>query len=845
MDFLLNTDGLTNSKDDVAKDIFDCVKSQDWDTLTTVLTNYDEKTSGYDINTRDSSNVWLLEYLILFNRADLVQLLLDKNIRLDITDEHGRSILYNVIKFSYTDILYMILEKDKLSIGKSILEIKDESGNIPLFYAIRFFNIESIQIILQYTTFYYTKNSDGDNCIHLAIKSQNLKIFQIITSQFKDIVSKNNVGESYLHLAIKFKCYDMIEHFIKISHSQQALFDDLLNSTEYKYNFTIIHYICISLDLRVLEILQTHDLLEKINGDIQDNSGNTFYHYFINNIVSMQKIDAETAIKLLKISTLLNKINFNINLFNIDGNTPTHIFFSNINIFSQHNLSEMINHIVTNSDINVQNFQGASVFYYMVKNNYWKQIFNILIHKKIDIFIIASDNSTIFDFILKSDYDIFIDMIVKSYLFQLSKSQSTSKWLDYWDNRCKKVLKSNELNDTEKELLSTLNVKFDDNSNINLCETIIRTKISRSIDTFLESKNIFKIQQTSFPIQRYFTQLIAQYPNIQISTFTGSTLDVFIGLIFLCKKFNTIKTSIDLIPDKTHTIECVTTQLNGVGLGTTIDVNKKILERGNKGIARSLYREDINMNQTNTSTEVKKKPKRETGLNINLNTIKICEITKFEILWINKRLILPSTEKNTLCNYIKNLKNVDWFLIPIGIEVNSNSHANYLIISLKNKEIERFEPHGSHPPLGLNYDAELLDGILENLFLDLDFTYYKPSDYLPKIGFQRIEIKELKNDYIGDPNGFCAVWCIWWADMRISNPNIPREKLLKIILRELINTKYSLRKMIRDYSSYITDLRDSVLIKANTNINEWINDSITDENMELLEFSIYDTIKHL
>jgi hypothetical protein len=47
-----------------------------------------------------------------------------------------------------------------------------------------------------------------------------------------------------------------------------------------------------------------------------------------------------------------------------------------------------------------------------------------------------------------------------------------------------------------------------------------------------------------------------------------------------------------------------------------------------------------------------------------------------------------------------------------------------------------------------------------------------------------MEIKEKKNDYIGDPNGFCALWCIWWADIRISNPNIPREKLVKILMKD-------------------------------------------------------------
>ena len=105
------------------------------------------------------------------------------------------------------------------------------------------------------------------------------------------------------------------------------------------------------------------------------------------------------------------------------------------------------------------------------------------------------------------------------------------------------------------------------------------------------------------------------------------------------------------------------------------------------------------------------------------------------------------------------------------------------------------------------------------------------------------EINENKSDYIGDPNGFCSVWCIWWVDMRISNPDIPREKLSKYLFKELINNKISYRKLIRDYSWYITTIRDNLFLKANTNINEWINDIISDENIITLNNVIKDAIK--
>ena len=498
---------------------------------------------------------------------------------------------------------------------------------------------------------------------------------------------------------------------------------------------------------------------------------------------------------------LFKHINFNINLYNIDGNTPAHIFFSNINFFANNKLNILVNWISEKSDMNIQNFDGESVFYLIVKNNYWKQIYNLLITKKIDIFIIGSNTSTIFDYIENKDYKEFVKMITSSYLYLLSKSSTSEKWLEYWDNRCKKIVKYGELNETELELIKNIGIKkIPDNNNI--CYEIIFNKIDNSIQHFIENKNIF--DSTSFPVSNKFKKLISNYPSVSISTFSGSTIDVLSGLVFLSKKHNKIKknylmTSIKIIENKNNIISCE-------------------------------YLSD----------------------NSNLNPNKLCEIKNFEILWINKNIHFPSDGNNDLKNILKFLyKNKSdgyrWFVVPIGIELGSYSHANYLIFDMETMEVERFEPHGSKSPIGLNYDPTHLDSIIIN-YIDetgIKFEYFKPLDYLPNIGFQIKEINELKSDYIGDPNGFCALWCIWWADLRLSNPEISRKKLVKYINRELINSKYSYRKLMRDYSYYIIEIRDKLFLKANTNINEWINDIIPDKNIDLLNTSIIEQINDL
>lgn len=815
----INFDKLINNNNETIVKIFEFIKQRDWNNLIKLI-----KKTSIDLNIKDNSGTWLLEYAIIFNQIELVDVLLEKGVRIDITDDNSKSVLYNIIKFSYLDILVKFLHKDKTLVGKSILELKDSGGNIPLFYAIKLFNIECVKLILVNTKNFYISNSDGDNALHLAIKSQNLELFKLVWKYFNDVKSRNKQGESYLHIIIKLKCYDMLEFFIsQVKNDPNIL--QVLNFVEFRFNFSILHYICIGLDLISLEILFNSGVLKLLDGQTQDNTGNIFYHYFISNILNNKNLTTELVDNIKKMNELFKHIEWNINTYNIDGNTPAHIFFSNIDFFALSKLNILINWIGEMTDMNVQNFIGESVLYLLVKNNYWKNISNILVGKKLDIFIVVGGGKTIFDYIEKKDYQDFLNMVTQSYLNQLSSDKKSSKWIEYWDNRCKKIVKLSELNETELELIKNLDIignKIGNKSKLdnNICLDIIKNKLDKAIELFIQSKNLYN--STSYPITHKYVKLITKYPNVVISTFSGSTIDVLSGLIYLVKKFNNID---GITGGENSNSNYVLSSINIIKDKTDIVICKK-----NKSPSSHFNEKS----QSNTSPD------------------QICEILGFEIMWINKNIIFP-TNKNTTINSIldyavKNKSNgCRWFIVPIGIELGSFSHANYLVIDIEMMEVERFEPHGSHPPVGLNYEPELLDMFISS-YLDesgLEYKYFGPKDYLPKIGFQTIEINELKSDYIGDPNGFCALWCIWWVDMRLSNPNIPRTKIVKQLNKELINNKISYKKLIRDYSQYIIDIRDKIFIKANTNINEWINDTIEEKNIELLNLVITDNIRVL
>jgi hypothetical protein len=189
--------------------------------------------------------------------------------------------------------------------------------------------------------------------------------------------------------------------------------------------------------------------------------------------------------------------------------------------------------------------------------------------------------------------------------------------------------------------------------------------------------------------------------------------------------------------------------------------------------------------------------------------------------------------------------------IPIGIELFKNNnifgHSNYLLIDFLNLTIERFEPHGNTHPYGLDYNDNLLDDsiLLKFKSSGIHLTYIKPSHYLPKISFQIKEINELENDYVGDPNGFCSLWCVWWLDIRLSNPSIPINKLVFILFNEFSNNNLSYKKLIRNYGSFITDIRDNFLNFINFNFNDWNNDKIPPSSLSILNNNIISFIKSI
>lgn len=110
-----------------------------------------------------------------------------------------------------------------------------------------------------------------------------------------------------------------------------------------------------------------------------------------------------------------------------------------------------------------------------------------------------------------------------------------------------------------------------------------------------------------------------------------------------------------------------------------------------------------------------------------------------------------------------------------------SAHANALFIDVQACTAERFEPHGARAySMFSDYEYEALDNALAAYFAKktINLKYIAPSAYSPVIGPQALE------HYI-EERGYCAAWSMWYTDMRLTYPDVPRNKLVIALVNKL------------------------------------------------------------
>lgn len=682
-------------------------------------------------------------------------ILSNTKLNLDIHDDSNNYLINYLINFNQIKIIKLILKKFIIR-----LDILDLDGRTILYNPIKYNNIELLKLLLEFNkkiigiSIIDIKDKLGFTTLHYAIALNNLDATKLLFDYSADPFIRNNNNDNALHIGLQYARTDIIIYFINnnisldfvsnnnetflqmaISYQNYEIIDLLLkkniniNNQESEYGICALQQTIILNDKILCKKILEYD---NININIQDFFGNTSLMYAVNDL------------NLEIIELLINQPNINFNLNNLEGNTALHILLlkTNTNI----NLEKFIEH----TDLSLQNNLGDTCLFLLIKNNFFLQYKKILENKELNIFIKNLNNVKSFD-IIKNNNKI-LNIIIESYYNQLIKNKNNL--LIDWELWCSSKKK--------------------ENNKIIICKKKIK-------DTILKmERSIPKISDLHLNIDNGIL--------VNICFYTGSTIDILCGLIFLYNKFK--KSGLEIIIDYPL-----------------------------------------------TQHETLKQYYQNIGINDDFKL----DIINFEIIWSFQKIIYPTYFNSEIKNKIKYAK---YIIIPLGIETASGSHANILFWDIKNKIIERFEPNGSNQPKGINYNPFILDSLLFNKFKNFDnnIKYITPNDYLPIIGFQMLENFNTKCKKIGDPNGFCGVWCIWWIFQKLLNINIESSKLVLQLIKEIKYNNINFKTLIRNFSKNITDIRDTFLNKFNININDWISGNYDHNILNKIDKFIIDKI---
>lgn len=717
------------------------------------------------------------------------------DIDVNMKDENGNYLIFFSIIMNKKKILEKLIEYG------SRLDVIDTEGYSILYYPIKFNYFEIINMLLKLDkqivsiSLVNLKDLRGVVPLFYSIKYKNYHALTELLNNGADANYKNSENMNVLHLAVLKKDIHMVKILLKYIKNINTRTLKGSTALHYACNFQQTEIVKILLEnganQNILEIeydfypifysvVQNNISITKLlitagtNPNNQDYLGNTIIHYAIMN--------NHTAI-----------LDFIINFYNIKSK-GINLYTENIN-----NKSESIGNYIDPNIVNIDGLTIVHLFFYNYKELYFKYIAKILPYSDLNY----QDNigNTVLHIIVENGlWDIYssflkhkkLNIYIKN---NLSKSVMDLIQLKQRDNVIEVVANSyyNYLKSHENEWehnWQNLCSKKSNNNDLNKTKNNTDSVESKCDKYIYDS--IIK-QKISVPVRKNKINIVIENDElVHINTFSGSLLDMICGFKYLIKKYPFA--------------------------ASLFHLNQEYMPE---------------LERYSQSMGIQENPHQH--------------IIHFEIRWVYQRIFLPPGFENIIINII-NSKKYKYIIIPIGIILSNGSHSNGLFYDIEHRILERFEPHGSNYPSQFNYNPKLLDEILYKKFSyiisniykdDMIVKYYEPMNYLPKIGFQTFEVSEINiNKNIGDPNGFCALWTIWYLDYRLYyNYKLPHY-LVKNLIKQIKINNYSFRTIIRNYSKKITDLRDKYLTKIGKNVHDYSNNRLNESDLKKILIEI-------
>jgi ankyrin repeat protein len=554
------------------------------DLLPKLRSNEDEYVISYidshknvDYNVQDDNGIYFIMYVVALNKPHILKKLLTTTIKLDSLDADGKSIMYMPIKFGFIDIVNLLLEHDEKIIGVPLKHLTDINGNTALHYSLIFHNIECIKLLLRDSKC-SLQDKNKKNALHYAVGTRNTEIVELILQNTTDIDSQDNSGETPLHVACRLSLYDIVHVLLK--HGANP------NITEYERTSIPLHYACYNGHDKIVKILLDNG--SDINAP--DYQGITPLH----TCALYDKINIAQI--LLEHKPKGIQVGINVNIISVYREIPLHMLF----LKKQTNFIDFIKLLLPKSNLNTPDYNGNTCFHLICKAMLWKKFKDILITKKLNIVAVNHNNEKPITYITEEDKQEFIDMIIDSYVHILTSSQKD--WMNQWETDC--------------------------GTNITKCREFTK----KHIMSLLEKKTIECADRT-YPLKSNIKCLkIPLDENVSISTFTGYSIDVLSGLIYLARKYNNV---VSILPQKAW--------------------DPAICEKSKES----------------------------------------CDFSPCLIMWndITHVLFISDQITKIINDAIKD-KKITYIVMNVFVVFEISGHANLLLYNKNTNELERFEPHG-------------------------------------------------------------------------------------------------------------------------------------------------------
>jgi ankyrin repeat protein len=711
--------------------------------------------------------------------------------------------IFQLIKSQDFKKIYQLIKTKKIT----NLDIRDGNYNYFIQYVVNYNQFDIMNLILEMKDKLSIRidiiDTDGRTILYNSIKYNYIKIMKLLIEYNKTNIGisildlKDKLGLTALHYSVIFNNMDAFKLLLENSADPYARSKDGANTfiiaLMYKRDDILEHLLRSPQKYRInftnnngetlLQVAITYNNINIAKQLIEINSIN------LNNTSSDYGLTAlHQAIVLDNREIYLKLLDKNVKIDQPDfyGNTPLHY------IFSEKRLDYVDDMFKNNRSIqyNYTNINGDTPLHILLESN-------IDINKEImDMIVMNTDLN------IQNNMGITcLMLIINNNMLERFHSILVLKPLNVFieDNMYKTIVLTDELIDILiSSYYNMLKIRKDEllldwekycaNNEIEKLK-----KIADKIDCKQMIKNVIIKEKRSLPM---FHKINLNYDNGIFTNFcfyTGSPIDIMFGLILLYNDFNS------------------------KGLNVILDYpltqNTNLEEHYKKIGSHYPYKMDF---------------------------------ANIEVIWSYQKIFFPTYFDDMIKSTLKKPNN-NYIVIPIGIETATGAHANILFWDIKNKTIERFEPNGSNYPMGMNYNPELLDSIMESRLKEFDpkITYYNPYKFLPSISFQILENLETdKCKKIGDPNGFCGVWCIWWVYQRMLNinKNLDIKEIANYMIQHIKMDSVSFKSVIRNFSKKITDIRDVYLKRVSIDINDWIVGNYTEEILSKLEKDIFKII---